>query len=795
MNLTPMVRVELLAVICLAGCARPAAVESDAQSPQAAALKERSAAGGMSTIRDPAVEGQSLYRPRDVDPPIENSAADRDGHNRMLRTLAVLRERESRTNAYYGTKRVDEAQQLLKLANTEEDRLKMLLRLTFAQMDLGREAAALKNMAAALEQVEQTSNRILPAAAAELHFLFGMVYLRHGETQNCCLLHNKDSCLLPIRGGGVHTRQEGARSAIAEFKKVVAIAPRGSQRYLETVWLWNLAAMALGEFPDGVPPEHRIDPARFLSREKFPRFANIAGDLGLDTNSLSGSVIAEDFNNDGYLDLVVSTWDMRDPLKFYLNNGAGKFIDRTSDARLDGIPGGLNILQADYNNDGRIDVLVLRGAWLFEAGAHPCSLLRNNGDGTFTDVTFAAGLAEESLPGQSAAWADYDLDGRLDLFIAGEEGPKNPAPCRLFHNNGNGTFTNVAEAAGVTTNQVAKGCSWGDYNNDRYPDLYVSNLDGAPPARGRNRLYRNNGDGTFTDVASETGVVDEEASFPTWFWDYNNDGVLDLFVAAFHADTADVASYYLGQSVEKGMPRVFRGTPEGRFIDATRELGLEEPTLVMGSNFGDVNNDGWLDMYLGTGSPDYKVVIPNKLFLNQGGQRFADVSEAAGMAHLQKGHGVAFADLDADGDQDVFVQMGGAYPVDKYLDALFENPGFGNNFVAVELVGVESNRFGVGSRIRVDVEENGQTRSIYRWVNSGGSFGCNSLRQQIGVGKATSVKRLEVFWPKSNTMQTFDDLPVNCIVRVKEGAETHLETNLRPTEFARSGQQPVAKPN
>jgi hypothetical protein len=729
-------------------------------------------------------EAQSGYRRRDVDPPIKISQADRDGHERMLRELAALRERESRSNAYYGTARLGEAQQLLKMAVAEEDRLKMLLRLTFAEMDLGLEAEALAHMAPAVEQVEKTSNRIRPDAAAELHFLFGMVHLRHGETQNCCLLHNKDSCLLPIRGGGIHTRQDGARAAISHFEKVVAIATRGSELYLEAIWLWNLAAMNLGEFPGGVPEDHRLEPARFLSREKFPRFINIADELGLDTNSLCGSVVAEDFNNDGYLDLMVSTWDVREPLKFYLNNGAGKFDDRTSAAGLDGIAGGLNMVQADYNNDGRIDVYILRGAWLFADGSHPCSLLRNNGDGTFTDVTFSAGLAEESYPGQTAAWADYDLDGLVDLFVAGEEGPNNRAPCRLFHNNGDGTFTNVARAAGVETHQLTKGSSWGDYNNDRYPDLYVSNLRSAPPLDGRNRLYRNNGDGTFSDMAREAGVLDVDSSFPTWFWDYNNDGVLDLFVAAYHANTAQVARYYLGQTIETGMPRVFRGTPEGKFVDATKELGLDEPTLVMGSNFGDLNNDGWLDMYLGTGSPDYKMIIPNKLYLNQQGQRFADVSEAAGMAHLQKGHGVAFADLDADGDQDVFMQMGGAYPVDKYVDALFENPGFGNNFISIELVGVESNRFGVGSRIRVDVDEDGKTRSIYRWVNSGGSFGCNSLRQQIGVGKATRVKRLEVFWPKSNETQVFDDLPTNGIARVTEGAQKYVETDLRPAEFA-----------
>jgi hypothetical protein len=781
-------------VVALVGCARPSAVDSDAKASPAAGRTIDSAADEPATTEADVRPASRPYQPRDIDPPIEVSDADRAGHSQMLRELAALRTREARHNAYYGTARVDEAKRLHQMAVSEEDRLKMLLRLTFAQMDLGQETAALKNMASALEQVERTSNRILPAAAAELHFLFGMVYLRHGETQNCCLLHNKDSCLLPIRGGGIHTRQEGARAAIAQFEKVVAIAPRGSNRYLETIWLWNLAAMALGEFPNGVPPEHRMEPANFLSREKFPRFNNVAGDLGLDTNSLCGSVVADDFNNDGYLDLMVSTWDLREPLKFYTNNGAGEFIDRSSAAGLDGIPGGLNMVQADYNNDGRIDVLVLRGAWLFAAGKHPCSLLRNNGDGTFTDVTFPAGLAEASFPGQTAAWADYDLDGLLDLFVAGEEVPNAPAPCRLFHNNGNGTFTNRAEEAGVATHQLTKGCSWGDYNNDRYPDLYVSNLGGPAPARGENRLYRNNGDGTFTDVAREAGVLDEGPSFPTWFWDYNNDGVLDLFVAAYHADTAQVARYYLGQRMETGMPRVFRGTPEGKFVDATMELGLDEPTLVMGTNFGDLNNDGWLDMYLGTGSPDYKMIIPNKLYLNKDGRRFVDVSEAAGMAHLQKGHGVSFADLDADGDQDVFMQMGGAYPVDKYVDALFENPGFGNNFVSIELVGVESNRCGVGSRIRAEVED-GETRSIYRWVNSGGSFGCNPLRQQIGVGKATRVRRLEVYWPTSNTTQTFENLPTNCIIRVTEGEKDYVETNLRPTEFAKSRSLSLELPN
>jgi hypothetical protein len=765
------------------GCTGSSAENSDSPSSKVAARVAKPAPVAADVIR----VTNSLYQPRAVEREIRVTDADREGHRKMLRALQLLREQEAQTNIYYGVARAVDARKRRRLAITDEDQLRAGLQLTLAEMDLGNEAAALRELAKVQRLFDQTRARVLPQAAAELQLLFGMIHLRHGETQNCCLLHNKDSCLLPIRGGGVHTRREGASAAISEFKKIVAIAPPGTDRYLETIWLWNLAAMSLGEFPHGVPAEHRLDSARFLSREKFPRFMNIAGDLGLNTNSMAGSVVAEDLNNDGYLDLMVSTWDVREPLKLYLNDGEGKFVDCTSAAGLDGISGGLNMVQADYNNDGRIDVFVLRGAWLFAAGQHPYSLLRNNGDGTFTDVTFEAGLGKEFFPGQAASWADYDLDGHLDVSVAGEEGPANLAPCRLFRNNGDGTFADVTQAAGVATHQLTKGCIWGDYNNDRYPDLFVSNLGGTPQAGGAaKRLYRNNRDGTFTDVAREAGVADYGPSFPTWFWDYDNDGVLDLFVAAFHATMADVANYYLGKPVEVGMPRVFRGTRDGKFIDATKELGLEEPTLVMGCNFGDINNDGWLDMYLGTGSPEYKMIIPNKLYLNREGRRFVDVSEAAGMAHLQKGHGVAFADFDADGDQDVFIQMGGAYPVDKYVDALFENPGFGNNYVSVELVGVESNRFGVGSRIRVDVEEDGQTRSIYRWVNSGGSFGCNPMRQQIGVGNADRVRRLEIYWPKTDQTQSFNDVPVNRIVRVTEGARDYVETNLRPSPFAGS---------
>jgi len=723
----------------------------------------------------------AIYQPRPVESSIAVTNADRAGHLRMIEALETLGKSHAKNNSYYGTNRAKDAERALREATALGERLGRWVHLATVEMDLGDDEAALTTMAEVERFFDRNRDQFRPRDAAELHLRLGMLYLRHGETQNCCLLHNQDSCVLPIRGGGVHTRQEGSRAAISEFEKIIEVVPRDSQVFYEAVWLWNLAAMTLGEQAQSVREPYRMAPERFLSKEDFPRLFNIASELGIDANSLAGSVVADDFNDDGYLDLMVGSWDLREQLRLYLNNGAGEFVDATSAAGLEGMCGGLNMVQGDYNNDGRIDVYILRGAWLFDEGRIPDSLLRNNGDGTFTDVTYAAGLAEENYPSQTASWSDYDLDGDLDLYVGRESSNAIAAPSQLFRNNGDGTFTDVAEVASVANNRFAKGVIWGDYNRDRYPDIYVSNLGGA------NRLYRNNGDGVFTDVAQEAGVADITVSFPTWFWDYDNDGVVDLFVASFDANMAHISRYYSGQSVDVSIPHVFRGTPSGKFVDESKSLGLDEPTLPMGCNFGDLDNDGFLDMYLGTGSPDFKMIMPNKLYHNHGGNRFADVSEAAGLSHLQKGHGVAFADFDADGDQDVFIEMGGAYNVDKYVDALYENPGFDNNWIHVELVGGKSNRFGVGSRIRVDVEDNGEVRSIYRWVNSGGSFGCNPLRQQIGVGQAGRIKRLEVYWPTTDHTQTFEDLPTNCIIRITEGADKYVETNLRPTSLEETG--------
>ena len=167
------------------------------------------------------------------------------------------------------------------------------------------------------------------------------------------------------------------------------------------------------------------------------------------------------------------------------------------------------------------------------------------------------------------------------------------------------------------------------------------------------------------------------------------------------------------------------------------------------------------------------------MFLNQRGESFANVTMAGGFGHLQKGHGVSFADLDNDGDQDIYVQMGGAYPGDKFNDALFQNPGFGNHWITIKLEGRKSNRSAIGARIHARIDEGGKQRSVFRDVNSGGSFGCNPLQQTVGLGQAERILRLEIFWPASRSVQAFEDVDADQIIQIIEGEDHYTKLSLK----------------
>jgi hypothetical protein len=299
----------------------------------------------------------------------------------------------------------------------------------------------------------------------------------------------------------------------------------------------------------------------------------------------------------------------------------------------------------------------------------------------------------------------------------------------------------------------------------------------------RNRLYRNNRDGTFTDVALEVGVELPLVSFATWFWDYDNDGDLDLYVNPYRADISDIAASYLGLPVKSELPRLYRNDGDWKLTNVAPVTGLTRTCAPMGANFGDLDNDGYLDFYLGTGDPSYFSLMPNLMFLNREGRSFVDVTFDGGFGSLQKGHAVVFADFDHDGDQDIFEQMGGALQGDKFVNALFENPGFGRNWISLDLVGDKSNRSAIGAVIHLIVSEDGHERSIYKHVNSGGSFGANPLRQAIGVGSASSITSLTIHWPASQTTQVFTDVQPNRFYRVTEGRDVLDELSRRLISF------------
>jgi hypothetical protein len=220
--------------------------------------------------------------------------------------------------------------------------------------------------------------------------------------------------------------------------------------------------------------------------------------------------------------------------------------------------------------------------------------------------------------------------------------------------------------------------------------------------------------------------------------------------------------------------KLYRNDGNGGFQDVTVAVGLAKVVPTMGANFGDLDNDGFLDFYLGTGAPSYTALMPNFMFRNLGGKSFADVTAATGTGHLQKGHGVAFGDLDNDGDQDVYANIGGFIPGDKYNKALFANPISGpakSNWISIKLNGTKSNRAAVGAKIKLTVTDAAGKQSLrYREITSGGSFGASPFTQHIGLGslKAGKIDAIEIEWPASKTKQTFRDVASDQFIEINE---------------------------
>lgn len=602
--------------------------------------------------------------------------------------------------------------------------------------------------------------------------VLALAHLREAEQQNCIELHGSQSCIIPLAGDGIHANKAPAEEAKTYYEMLLDYDSLDYQ----SRWFYNLCHMATGTYPDEVNSSYLIDNALFESKIDFPHFPNRAMACGVATNNHAGGSSLLDVNNDGLLDIFTTGYSLADQPHLYLNNGQGSFDDVTEEAGLEGLTGGLNHIHADFNNDGLTDIYIMRGAWLADNGHIPNSLLINKGNNQFVDETAPRGLLTYKPTG-AIATADIDRDGDLDIFV-GNENSKDQNASELFINIGNGFFENVAPKMGLEQFSFVKGAVWGDVNNDGLPDLFVSNYSEA------NKLFINRGD-RFEEVGKQAGVAAPNYSFTCWFWDYDQDGWQDIFVSGYDNRKAymiadEICKEMMGLPTAGEPPRLYRNNGDETFTDMTDSVGLNKLIYAMGGNFGDLDNDGYPDFYAGTGEFNIWATVPNRMFKNIEGKAFEEVTTAGGFGMIQKGHGVSFGDIDNDGDQDIYHQVGGAAESDIFHNMLFENPGFDNKWLKLKLEGKAANRSAIGARIEVHVRMPNKKKVFYHWVSTGGSFGANSLDAEIGLGKAISIDYVKVFWPNEvGSSQVFSEISLNQSYQITEGLSEAIPLALK----------------
>jgi hypothetical protein len=488
-----------------------------------------------------------------------------------------------------------------------------------------------------------------------------------------------------------------------------------------------------------------------------------------------------DYDNDGWMDIYLVNsgpcdfYHPRSPLRnaLYRNNRNGTFTDVTEKAGVAGNAYGMGVAVGDYDGDGYPDLYVTQ---------YPNSILyHNNGDGTFTDVTEKAGVAALGW-GTSAVWFDYDNDGRLDLFVCrfadfsrsnniycgNKESGRyyckptlyKPMTSWLFHNNGDGTFTDVSERSGISHSpSKAWGVVAADINNDGRMDLFVAN-DTSP-----NSLFINRGNGRFEDVGLQAGIAYSSfgvarSGMGVDAADFNQDGWIDLFVS-----NVDHESYSM-----------YRNNKDETFDDIASTTGIGNATTLMsgwGAKFFDYDNDGNLDLLLCNGHPDLMIedhqhgisyLEPLMLFQNDGAS-WKNVSAQSGPVFAKNiaGRGLALGDFDNDGSIDVLVTANNGAPI-----LLRNNAGRQNHWLGLRLIGRRCNIDAIGAKV---VYKTGEMKRRVDKVNGGSYLSAHDPRIVLGLGKNTRLDWLEIHWPQpSGTIERFQNLPIDRYITVIEGS-------------------------
>ena len=554
-----------------------------------------------------------------------------------------------------------------------------------------------------------------------------------------------------------------------------------NRRTAAAVWLLAAAGVLSAMTPQSPPPGPMAT---------APRFANVGAASGLSfvhhhsptadkhyPESVPGGVAVFDYNADGRPDIFFTNGAEMPALvkngeayanRLYRNDGGMKFTDVTAAAGVSGVGYTMGAAAADYDNDGRVD--------LFVAGVGRHQLLHNRGDGTFEDVTSRSGIVDGEW-GAAAGWLDYDNDGRLDLLVVnyvrwsagdgrfcGDQArgvriychPRyfEGLPNRLYRNRGDGTFDDVSAPAGLAKH-MGKGMSvaFADYDHDGDVDAFVTN-DTVP-----NFLFRNNGDGTFTDAALMAGVAVPESGRPISgmgvdFQDYDNDGWEDIHLTGISGET-----FPLFRNDSRTRP--------GTFVEATAASGIGRLSARLSgwcSVFVDVDNDGAKDLFTANSHPNDRIERseatgwqqPNSLFLNDGKGRFRDAGAEAGFGALAAVHrGCAVADFDADGRSDIVVLVLGGRP------ELWHNQTRTDHaWLTVRLAGTRSNRDGIGARVKV----NDQVRIM---TTAAGYASSSHAGMHFGLGTATAPVTVRVDWP-SGVKQVVENVSPDRIVQIRE---------------------------
>lgn len=457
-----------------------------------------------------------------------------------------------------------------------------------------------------------------------------------------------------------------------------------------------------------------------------------------------------DLNHDGNLDIILPTFT-GDPIKILQNNGDGTFTDITYSTEILNAEESKNILVADYDNDGDEDIFIVN---YFSASR----LYQNDGDGTFTDVSESAGITMASLSSRVACWLDIDNDSFLDLYVLNRELIDNNI---LYYNNGDGTFTDITESAGVVApSEAGLVIATLDYNNNGLMDIYVGNDKDTG-----NILFHNNGDKTFTDVsfASHTDLVFSTMGLAVA--DYDGNGYLDIYVTNLDEGNA-----------------LLKNNGDGTFTNVATDLGIQVNKVCWGTVFADYDNDGWVDLHVATGCdmglgmcnpdwPGYNPGIDNRdmLYQNQGNGSFINVSESSGLDDNYMNYGSTMGDIDNDGFVDIYVLSEGI------TSRLYKNMGSytsTNNWIQVQLTGTESNRNGIGARVEVVADGHTQIQE----VRCGSSYcGQNSFTLNFGIGNGELVDTLRIKWPSGILDEFYNSIP-NQVIEIIEGTgENHLQ--------------------